>query len=110
MPLNKLQIEENLQKITMSKTSERYLVLISKIIFFYTIFYVIMKILAIFQGAWVIPNLILAIPYAMFAIVGGVMVKRNSYHWAYVIAGAILISVVRYYEQEWMVALHEYFG
>lgn len=93
----------------MSNNSKRYLVLISKIIFFYCIFYVIMKILAIFQGAWVVPNLILAIPYLIFAVAGGFMVKRNSYHWAYVIAGAILISLVRYYEQEWMVYLHNYF-
>ena len=93
----------------MSKVSQRYLVIISKIIFFYSIFYVVMKVAAIFQGAWVIPNLILAVPYLIFAIVGGIMLKRNSYHWAYVIAGVILISVVRYYEMEWMVKLHEYF-
>lgn len=93
----------------MSKNSERYLILISKIIFFYSIFYVVMKIVAIFQGAWVIPNLILSIPYLIFGVIGGLMVKRNSYHWAYVIAGAVLISVVRYYEQEWMVYLHNYF-
>lgn len=94
----------------MSKTSQRYLVLISKIIFFYSIFYVIMKTLAIFQGAWLIPNLILTLPYLIFAVVGGIMLKRNSYHWAYVIAGAIVISMIRYYEQEWMLALHEYFS
>ncbi|QYA25830.1 hypothetical protein G3I01_10020 [Gramella sp. MT6] len=93
----------------MSSNSQRYLVLISKIIFFYSIFYVIMKILAMFQGAWVMPNLILSLPYLVFAVVGGFMVKRNSYHWAYVIAGAILISIVRYYEQEWMLQLHNYF-
>ncbi len=94
----------------MSNNSQRYLVLISKIIFFYSIFYVIMKLIAMFQGAWVIPNLILSLPYLVFAVVGGFMVKRNSYHWAYVIAGAILISIVRYYEQEWMLQLHEYFS
>ena len=94
----------------MSKTSQRYLVLISKIIFFYSIFYVVMKVLAIFQGAWIIPNIILALPYLIFSIVGGIMVKRNSYHWAYVIAGAIVISVIRYYEQEWMVQLQNYFS
>ncbi|MCP9201045.1 hypothetical protein MKO06_14095 [Gramella sp. GC03-9] len=93
----------------MSKVSQRYLVIISKIIFFYSIFYVVMKVAAIFQGAWAIPNLILAVPYLIFAIVGGILLKRNSYHWAYVIAGAILISIVRYYEQEWMLQLHNYF-
>ena len=66
--------------------------------------------LAIFQGAWLIPNLILGIPYVIFAVVGGIMVKRDSYHWAYVIAGAIVISVIRYYEQDWMVQLHNHFN
>ncbi|MDR5590774.1 hypothetical protein [Christiangramia sp. SM2212] len=94
----------------MSNNSQRYLVLISKIIFFYSIFYVVMKIIAIFDDARVIPNLILSLPYLVFAVVGGFMVKRNSYHWAYVIAGVILISIVRYYEREWMINLHEYFS
>ncbi|WP_049792107.1 hypothetical protein [Christiangramia forsetii] len=94
----------------MSSNSQRYLVLISKIIFFYSVFYVIMKIIAIFGDAWLKPNLILSLPYLAFAIVGGIMVKRNSYHWAYVVAGVILISIVRYYEQEWMLQLHEYFS
>lgn len=94
----------------MSKSSERYLVLISKIIFFYSVFYVIMKIIAVFGGAWLKPNLILSLPYLAFAVVGGIMVKRNSYHWAYVIAGVILISIVRYYEQDWMLQLHNYFN
>ena len=94
----------------MSSNSQRYLVLISKIIFFYSVFYVIMKIIAIFGDAWLKPNLILSLPYLIFAIVGGIMVKRNSYHWAYVVAGVILISIVRYYEQEWMLQLHEYFS
>ena len=94
----------------MSDNTQRYLVLISKIIFFYSIFYVIMKVLAMFKGAWVIPNLILSVPYLIFAIVGAYMVKRNFYHWAYVIAGAIVISIIRYYEQEWMVQLQNYFS
>ena len=94
----------------MSSNSERYLVLISKIIFFYSVFYVVMKIVAMFQGLWVIPNLILCIPYLIFAVVGGLMVKSNRYHWAYVIAGVILISVVRYYEVAWMLQLQEYFS
>lgn len=102
--------EEKLLPIIMSSNSERYLVLISKIIFFYSVFYVIMKIIAVFGDAWLIPNLILSLPYLVFAVVGAFMVKRNSYHWAYVIAGVILISVVRYYEREWMLQLHEHFS
>ncbi|MFV8281543.1 hypothetical protein ACNKXS_08355 [Christiangramia marina] len=94
----------------MSEKADRYLVLISKIIFFYSIFFVVMKVISMFQGAWVIPNLILSLPYLVFGLVGGYMVKSNRYHWAYVIAGVILISIVRYYEVEWMLQLQEHFS
>lgn len=83
--------------------------LISKIILFYSFFYVIMKLIAIlFQGAWPIPNLILAIPYIIFAAIGWRMLKNNQYSWIYVVAGIIVISVVRYYEMQWQVQLHQY--
>ena len=94
----------------MSEKADRYLVLISKIIFFYSIFFVVMKVISMFQGAWLIPNLILSLPYLVFGLVGGYMVKYNRYHWAYVIAGVILISIVRYYEVEWMLQLQERFS
>ncbi len=85
--------------------------LISKIILFYSFFYVVMKIIAIlFQGAWAIPNLIIALPFVVFAAVGWVMLKRDHYSWIYVIAGVVIISVVRYYEMEWLVDIHRYFN
>lgn len=85
--------------------------LISKIILFYSVFYVIMKVIAIlFQDAWPIPHLILAIPYVIFAIIGGMMLKKDSYSWIYVIAGVLVISVVRYFELQWIVALQQYFN
>lgn len=85
--------------------------LISKIILFYSVFYVIMKLIAvIFQNAWPIPNLILAIPYVIFAAVGWVMVRKNTFSWIYVIAGILVISVIRYFEMEWMVGIQQYFN
>lgn len=85
--------------------------LISKIILFYSIFYIVMKLIAIlFQDAWAIPNLILTVPYIIFAAVGWRMLKLNNYSWIYVIAGVLVISIVRYFEQEWMVAMHQYFN
>ena len=85
--------------------------LISKIILFYSVFYVIMKLIAvIFQNAWPIPNLILAIPYVIFAAIGWVMVKKNIFSWIYVIAGILVISVIRYFETEWMVGIQQYFN
>lgn len=87
-----------------------YLSLISKIIFFYSIFYVVMKIIAALGGNAPYANLILALPYLFFAVIGWRMVKKSSYHWAYVIAGVVLISLVRYFEQDWMIAIESYFG
>lgn len=86
-----------------------YLVLISKIIFFYSLFYVVMKIIAAAGGHFPKANLILSLPYLIFAGFGGYMVKTGKYHWAYVIAGVILISLVRYFEQQWMISIESYF-
>jgi len=85
--------------------------LISKIILFYCVFYGIMKIIAVvFRDAWPLPNLILAIPFIFFAVIGGLMLKRDSYSWIYVAAGVIVISMVRYYEVEWVQQLRQYFN
>ena len=84
--------------------------IISKIIVFYSVFYVVMKLIAIvFDGAWAIPNLILAIPFLIFAIVGGLLMKKETFSWIYVIVGVVVISAVRYYEAKWVLQLHEYF-
>ena len=85
--------------------------LISKIILFYSVFYGAMKIIAVlFNDAWPLPNLIMAIPFLIFAVVGGLMLKRDSYSWIYVAAGVIVISIVRYYEIQWLQQLHQYFS
>ncbi len=85
--------------------------LISKIILFYSIFYVIMKLIAVlFQNAWPIPNLLFTLPYIVFALLGWRMMKTEQFSWIYVIAGVIVISVIRYYEMEWMVAIQQYFN
>jgi len=83
--------------------------LLSKVILFYSVFYIVMKVFAVlFDNVWVLPNLILALPFLIFAILGGMMLKRNNYSWIYAIAGILVISLIRYYEAEWVVSLHEY--
>jgi hypothetical protein len=68
-----------------------------------------MKVFAVlFENVWVLPNLILALPFLVFAIIGGMMLKRHNYSWIYAIAGIFVISLIRYYEAEWVVNLHEY--
>ncbi len=81
----------------------------SKIILFYSVFYIVMKVFAVlFENVWVLPNLILALPFLIIAILGGMMLKRNNYSWIYVISGILVISLIRYYEAEWVVNLHQY--
>jgi len=83
--------------------------LLSKVILFYSVFYIVMKVFAVlFENVWVLPNLILALPFIIFAILGGMMLKRNNYSWVYVIAGILVIGLIRYHEAEWVVNLHEY--
>jgi hypothetical protein len=75
------------------------------------VFYVIMKLIAIlFDDAWALPNLILALPFLLFAIIGGLIMKKESFSWIFVIVGVLVISAIRYYEAQWVVALHEYFS
>ncbi|MDT0643521.1 hypothetical protein RM553_11820 [Zunongwangia sp. F363] len=89
--------------------SRRNLIIISKVIFFYSIFYIIMKLIAIFQGAWADANLILCLPFAALATWGGFCLKRNKFTWVYAIAGAILIGSIRYFEKDLMIFLHNQF-
>lgn len=83
--------------------------LLSKIILFYSVFFIVMKVFAVlFENVWVFPNLILALPFLILAILGALMLKRNTYSWIYAIAGILLIGLIRYYEADWVVKLHQY--
>ncbi len=83
--------------------------LLSKIILFYAVFYIVMKGFAVlFENVWTAPNLILALPFLILAIVGGIILKRHAYSWAYVISGVLVIGLIRYYEAVWVVHLHQY--
>lgn len=74
---------------------------ISKVILFYSVFYVVMKVINIFSRDGVmglpLPNLILCIPFVIFGLVGFNFVKKNHYSWIYVALGVIFISLVRYF-------------
>ena len=58
-------------------SKERTKATLCKIIFFYSIFYVVMKVIAAFKGLWVIPNLVLTLPYLIFAAIGFWMTKTR---------------------------------
>ena len=79
-------------------TSNKNLVVLTKIILIYSIFYVGIKLFIIMQGAWLIPNLILCVPYIVFVIVSGLIVKSQRYSWPFAVFALIVIVLVRIYE------------
>lgn len=78
--------------------SHRNLVILTKIILFYSIFFIIMKAFIIVRGAWPMPNLLLMIPYVVLGIIAALQVKREQYSWIYVAIGAAVIILTRIYE------------
>ena len=81
--------------------SQRNLIILTKIILFYSIFFVGMKIFIIFRGAWPVPNLLLALPFLILAVISGFMVKKENYSWFFVAVGAAVIVLTRIYETRW---------
>lgn len=89
-------------------TSESNRNMLSKIILIYAVFYIVMKLVAIFQGAWLWANLILCLPFVLLGLWGWMLIKRNATSWFYVITAVVIISAVRYYEVGLMHWLHVY--
>lgn len=87
--------------------SERNLVILTKIILFYSIFFIGMKIVVMFQGAWLIPNMLLALPFLILALISGIMVWKKTYSWILVFVGAATIILIRIYETQLVVWLQQ---
>lgn len=80
--------------------SYRNLVILTKIILFYSIFYIVMKAIVLFGGAWLVPNLLLMVPYLILGTIAGIQVKRENYSWWFVAIGAAIIILTRIYETQ----------
>lgn len=78
--------------------SHRNLVILTKIILFYSLFFIFMKAVILFQGAWLIPNLILMLPFIILAALSWFQVKNDNYSWFFVAIGAAVIILTRIYE------------
>ncbi|MFD2516727.1 hypothetical protein [Salinimicrobium flavum] len=81
--------------------SYRNLVILTKIILFYSLFYMFMKaVVIIFREAWVVPNLLLSVPFLILAVISWWQVKKEKYSWIFVFLGAAAIILTRIYERE----------
>lgn len=78
--------------------SQRNLVILTKIILIYSIFFIVMKAVIIFGGAWPVPNLLLMIPFLILGIISGLQIRRENYSWWFVGIGAAVIILTRIYE------------
>lgn len=81
-------------------SKERTKMIVSRIIYFYSIFFIIVKVLSLFQGAPFIASIVLILPFIVLAIIGFRMEKTKIYSWIYIIAGIVFISFIRFYELE----------
>lgn len=97
---------ENQEPIVFNK----YLVSLTKIVSVYSFFFVLLKSIAIFRGAWMIPNIILAIPFIIMGILTAYTVIYKKYSWIITIITVALIIAVRYYEYDLVYFLQDKYG
>ncbi len=81
-------------------SKERTRQTVGMIVYFYCVFFVIMKIIAVFQGQPVGTHFLIALPFIGLAIWGFKQQRTRSFSWLYSIIGVVLISVLRYYEMD----------
>lgn len=92
------------------KVFNKYLVSLTKIVSVYCFFFVLLKSIAIFRGAWMIPNIILAIPFICMGILTAYTVLYKKYSWIITIITVVLIIAVRYYEVDLVYFLQNNYG
>jgi hypothetical protein len=90
--------------------SNKYQVSFTKIIAIYSFFYIILKGIAVYKNAWVVPNVIMASSFLLLGIISSYVVFAKKYNWHIVIIGVLWIALVRYFEVEWLHYLQEYFS
>ncbi|GLB48979.1 hypothetical protein [Neptunitalea lumnitzerae] len=81
-----------------------------RVVVFYCFFYSIVKVYAIIKGSWLLPNLMIILGLLVLGAIGAYLMKIHKYTWIYAGIGVVLISALRYYEVEWVTAMHEFFG
>ncbi|EMY80889.1 hypothetical protein ES731_00740 [Psychroflexus gondwanensis] len=87
-------------------SSDKNKLIITKIIVIYSAFFLILKLSAIFQGGWVMANLLVALPLVVLGLLGFYFLKSNSTNWIYALGSIVIISAMRYYEQDLIVWIH----
>lgn len=87
-------------------SSAKNKLIITKIIVIYSGFFLLLKLSAIFQGGWVAANLLIALPIVLLGLLGYYFLKTNSTNWVYALGSIVIISAMRFYEQDLIVWIH----
>ena len=84
------------------------LVILTKIILFYSLFYIFMKVVVVLFGdAWPVPNLLLSLPYVILALISWWQVKQEKFSWLFVFIGGAVIILTRVYEAQFSLWVQE---
>ncbi len=97
---------QNLNEQSKPFSAERFKLTVTKITAIYALFYFVLKLSAIIQGAWILPNLILALPILILGYIAWVLLRKKATNWLFVIVSILLISAMRYYESQLVVWLN----
>jgi drug/metabolite transporter (DMT)-like permease len=79
-------------------TNPRNKLTIYKITIIYAAFYFLMKIYAIINGSWFLPNIIISLPMVLIGILAWWQLKQEKTNWWFIAISIIVVSAVRYYE------------
>ncbi len=85
--------------------SSRHLDILTKIIFFYSLFFIVVKLIAMFRMDLTVPFLVLMVPFLILAGLSGKYIRQGSYSMVFVILGAVTILLIRIFEGDlvrWM--------
>lgn len=88
---------------------ERVVVNLTKIISIYCLFYIVVKIIAISKGAWLKPNLMLIFILFFLGFLGFYMIRLKQFSMGYAIVGTISLILLRIFESELLMKLHQAF-
>lgn len=89
--------------------SYRNLVIITKIIFYYCLFYMGVKVYGIWSGMWFLPNIAIISLLAVTGGLGAFFIAKKKYNWPYAIIGVVVIILLRIYETRLISYLYENF-
>lgn len=88
-------------------TNPRNKITIYKITIIYAAFYFLMKIYAIINGSWLLPNIIISLPILLIGFLAWWQLKQDKTNWWFIAISIIVVSAVRYYEQDWVYYLNQ---